>query len=478
MKTSDFRREHFEKGRGFRKEDFDAYIAASKKAVRTTYAAYLPCMAAGLLLSLLFSKGVGGFVGNIAAVVAIFAGLIVGGIFNIRAGNEVRRLAAKLGIDRQDVAAARMHVKNGTVAWSGDADPEDTSTQSAPESKATAPRRRKPIPEKPARAVWAAALMILGWIALVALQSLFAPRAAFSANTLYLTAMALLGSGVYLISRRGIKFKLFGVGAGLISVLLRSLSTVIAEQQRRAVGLDISRLFRSVAFDHALTENLICMLIPLGVALLVSVLCRGADQRQSARRTAWAASGAYIACCVADVLIRSQDLLRSSFVGILTVAIGVLSETACLLLVAIALHALANIPHKRVRLRGIGLVWAWFATVGMAAVLVSTLVIVTGISGMRYATANMAQLMLAICGLVGYIMLLCRRRIGLYFILIGGGVMLGAQLASSLSLAVISGGDQLATLISSIIGTLNPLFAYFAVRAGYVGKRSVSELNQ
>ena len=305
--------------------------------------------------------------------------------------------------------------------------------------------------------------MVLGWLALVVLQAAFAPRAAFSANAMYLTTMALLGAGVYLVTVKGLKFKLFGVSMGVIAVLLRSLSTVIAEQVRRAVQLDVSRLFRSVAFADALTENLICTLIPLGVALLVSALCKGAERRT--RRVAWAASGAYLACCVADVLIRSANLLSSSFKSICSVAIGVFSEAACMLLVAIAVHALASIPSKRVRLHGVGLVWAWIATIGMAAALAYLLMMVTGALGMRNATISAVQIALTLCGLVGYIMLLCKRRVGLYVILIGAGVLLGAQFASSLSV-VIAGGDQLVTLISSILGACNPLFAWLAVRAG------------
>ncbi len=464
MKATDFKREHFEKGRGFSQADFDAYIATSEKLTRTTYTAYLPCMAGGLLLGLLLSNEVGGFVGNIGAVISIFAGLILGGVFNIRASKEVNRCAAKLGIDKQDVAAARKHVRNGTVAWSGGAASEDLTPESEPERKTASPRRLKQLPEKPARAVWAAALMVLGWLALVVLQAAFAPRAAFSANAMYLTTMALLGAGVYLVTVKGLKFKLFGVSAGVIAVLLRSLSTVIAEQARRAVQLDVSRLFRSVAFADAFTENLICMLIPLGVALLMSALNKGVERRT--RRVVWAASVAYLACCVADVLIRSTNLLSSSLQSICSVAIGVFSEAACMLLVAIAVHALTCISSKHVRLHGVGLVWAWIATIAMAAALAYSLMIVTGATGMRNATVSAAQLALTLCGLIGYIMLLCKRRVGLYMILIGAGVLLGAQFASSLSVVIVGGGNQLVTLISSIVGACNPLFAYLAVRAG------------
>ncbi len=47
MKASDFRREHFEKGRSFNRADFNEYISASEKFAKTIYTRYLPCVGAG-----------------------------------------------------------------------------------------------------------------------------------------------------------------------------------------------------------------------------------------------------------------------------------------------------------------------------------------------------------------------------------------------------------------------------------------------
>ena len=118
MKAAEFRPEHFEKGRGFNKSDFNAYIDASNDLAKTLYTRYFPCVIVGLLVSFLFSRFIGGFAGNILAVVCIFAGLIIGGIFNSKAAKRVNEIAARLGITKADVALARKHVKNGTVAWS------------------------------------------------------------------------------------------------------------------------------------------------------------------------------------------------------------------------------------------------------------------------------------------------------------------------------------------------------------------------
>ena len=131
MKSTDFRPEHFENGRSFNKSDFIAYREASDNLARTRYTKYLLSVGVGLLFSFLFSRAVGGFVGNILALVCIFSGLIVGGIFNAKAAKSVNEIAARLGITRADVAVARQHVKNGTVAWSDD---EETTSESVIDS--------------------------------------------------------------------------------------------------------------------------------------------------------------------------------------------------------------------------------------------------------------------------------------------------------------------------------------------------------
>lgn len=117
MRISEFKREHFENGRSFSKEDFDAYLQASAASAKATLTRYLPCVAGGLLVSFLFSKGIGGFAGNMLAVACIFAGLILGGVLTKKAAEPTAALASKLGITPADIKKARQHIQNGTVAW-------------------------------------------------------------------------------------------------------------------------------------------------------------------------------------------------------------------------------------------------------------------------------------------------------------------------------------------------------------------------
>lgn len=73
------RPEHFTNGQSFSRSDFDSWILESKKAVTKALTAYLCCIAGGILLSVLFSQGIGGVFGNILALLCVFGGLIMGG---------------------------------------------------------------------------------------------------------------------------------------------------------------------------------------------------------------------------------------------------------------------------------------------------------------------------------------------------------------------------------------------------------------
>ena len=119
MKTSDFRPEHFPIGQGFDPADFQAYLRASENMAKTLYTRYLPSVGVGILLGIFSSAAIGGFVGNILAVILIFAGLIVGAVFNMKAAGPVNEITRRMGITKQDVAVARRLVKNGTYAWGG-----------------------------------------------------------------------------------------------------------------------------------------------------------------------------------------------------------------------------------------------------------------------------------------------------------------------------------------------------------------------
>ena len=512
MKATDFKREHFANGKSFAQSDFDGYIHASEKLAKTMYTRYLPSLGGGVLVSLLFSQGVGGFIGNMMAVLCIFAGLIVGGVFNVKAGKAVKEYAAKLGVTNADVAVARQHVKNGTVAWCGVADEtavhDNHQQMSMPDRRYCAscgkelqnsekfcvqcgaqtgpvapvvqatPEFTQPEPElseKPTRAVWAAGFMLAAWVALVILQCVFGFGArakfagtVFNADALMMSVAALIGTAAYLMTKPELKLRLFGGGIGLVTAVLNALSIAIMRNpQIYGPGVRLGELlsFRSVLFGKSLGGAFLFVLLALGAALLVSNLYKGGDKRRGLRLSALAASGVYLVCNLVNTFVNPHLFLGSmQAMNIVSAVMSAVADAAVLFLICTAVYALCNMKTERVKLRGIGLVWAWLAAAGAVVSLIAA--ISAGTSGNNGVITYTAQFVLAISALTGYILLLCKKRVGLYVILIGVGVMLGAQAMGALG-GVMAGARQYTVLlISSLLGALNPLFAYLAVRAG------------
>lgn len=124
--------EHFTNGQSFRREDFDSWILASRKAARVALPCYLGAILAGGALSLFFSNAVGGVFGNVIALLCVFAGLLAGGSLMKRIGREAAYYASSvLHISKQDIAAARERMKRGTVAWRAPNDAEPVAQEQA-----------------------------------------------------------------------------------------------------------------------------------------------------------------------------------------------------------------------------------------------------------------------------------------------------------------------------------------------------------
>lgn len=481
MKAKDFRPEHFEKGRSFSRSDFNAYVQASDDLARTAYTRYLPSVAAGLLLGLLFSKGVGGFGGNILALVCIFAGLIIGGIFNVKAAKAVNVLAQHLGITKEDVAIARKHVKNGTFAWTGEWEGQSREEAPAPADIPDAvldrPQAATAIPENPLRAVWAAGLLTVAWFLLAVVQSSIGQRISSPSSAYICLASAILGAAVYLVAQSDLKWKLIGAVSGVVSGLLLTASEFVALRlQARGVRLRLSLLFsfRDPNYMRTLGNVALAVLLCLAAELLYSVL----RKEKGKNRAVLCGTIGGIVYLAARLLPRLRLLLSMfSHPGIparqiLTQQIyPSLTAALVIFLVCMATDALCRMPQTRVKLRGIGLVWAWLALAGSVFTIFLVLRVGTvgnRVAGMRVTGVYAYQMILGLSALIGYALLLCKRRVGLYFILLGVGLMLGAQLVSALS-GLGTGIDSrfvLSMFLSTLLGALNPLFGWLAVRAG------------
>ena len=498
MKATDFRPEHFEKGRNFNRSDFNAYIQASANLTRTLFTKYIPCMLGGVIVGGLLSGLIGGFSGNILALLCIFGGIILGGVFNAQAAKPVNEIARRLGITKADVAQARKHVKNGTVAWGS-----PTGSSAAPndrfawddrfsrDDRFSGDNRFDPVatrtvtqkasatlPEAPERAAWAAGALTAGWLLLMLCQIGPLRSLSYSSYGYLLIAGGILGSAVYLMARSELQWRLFGAGAGLVSAILLNagaMSVNRAQLMQQGMGLSIFFFFREPPYLRSFCNCLLAAALGLGAALLVSILNKKEGPGRVRLSALAAAAVVFLVRMYSQTHIlryifkaKIQPPPRVLFMQVLSVIMPCLAPALAVYLVCMAVWYLCRMSHTRVKLRGLGFAWACLALAGSLGSILITWrsFAAAGPAGLQIPGISVpftSQIILGLCGLVGYALLLSRRRAGLYVIVIGIGLMLGAQALQGL---VAGSRFVRALVVPALFGALNPLFAWLAVRAG------------
>lgn len=344
--------------------------------------------------------------------------------------------------------------------------PAEAEHESLPVTENTEPPVRLPA-EKPLRAVWLIGFAAVAWLLLIALQSAFAPRTIFSADTLYFCAASVLGAAVYLITRRGTKNKLLAIGAGALCAILLALSeTVVKNPAIYGMRVPFGKIFDkgNVLLFRALPGAFAAVCIALALAWFVFARVKQGNAQRRARLSGGAAAIGYFAVREIHSFYGARMFLsKLRFPDLFSVFSGALFDAACVFAVCATVYALCNMPFDRVRTKGLGLVWCWIATFGMAASVITALT--TGLSADQPGSLFTAQLLLALFGLAGYILLLAKRRTGLYFILLGAGLTLAALLVTSLSQVLYGNTRFIVLFVSLLLGALNPLFAWLSVRA-------------
>jgi hypothetical protein len=334
------------------------------------------------------------------------------------------------------------------------------------------------------RAVFAAAAFFAGWILLAVFHTTLWPGLRVSSIASNLLAISIFAVGVYLVSQNGAIWKILGVGSGLLSVPLIVASERITEMEftfRKFGFADIFSISHPL-FQRSLLNNAVMVLFCLAAVYIVSMLYKS-EGKDKVRLCALTACLAYIVFFFVspNFLLNSLTQMRyfglfrykMSLIRILINLLPFIAVFIVLYLIAVSMYSLCNSQKTRVKLHGIGLVWAWLALAGSVVVIVLCLVagftvrVKTGIAPTGYLFAF--NLLLGISAFTGYLLLIIKKRMGLYVILIGVGLMLGIQLTGTFyysPLSIRSAGLVLAAIAPSVLGALNPLFAYLAVRAG------------
>ena len=467
LKATDFYPEHFDKGQTFDRNDFAEYVRASDEMSKVMYSRWLPCAAAGVLLSVFLSFGIGGSIGNILAVVSIFAGLIAGGAFNIKARRRVDVAAKRLGITKEDVSRAAERVKEGTYAWTDPDYPPRPVVMTEAERTAGMPAEE----EKPLRALAAAGLLIAGWLVLAVFQIMCVPKIVFSDYGTVCLSAGLLGAAAYLVSAKGAGNRIIGAALGLPAALLINASEYV-RLRRENIMLDIAVkknrsiscyfMFRYPDYMLKLRLALITVFFCLAAAFVLSLMIAKAKKKAVfcgliAAAVYMIRPGAFTSLGrITNVIARNAALVNA----VVPPIVGAVS----IIIVSAAVSALC-VSRKDVKPRGIGLVWCWLALAG--SVFTVGLALYAGIRGLPSVRIYDFAIIGGLSGLIGYIMLLRGKRPGLYIIITGVGLMLCAQLtAGVLELRSAAAPALIYGIVPSVLGALNPLFAWLSARAG------------
>ena len=321
--------------------------------------------------------------------------------------------------------------------------------------------------EKSNRAVWLICFASISWSVLIALQSAFAPRTMFSADTLYFCVAAMVGAATYLVTRQSIQYKLIAAGAAALSAILLAIGEAVVKNPV-IFGMQVPLVKIFDMGNVLIVRALPAAFAAVGVALALTAVVFSRVKTDNAQRCVRFSCGAgaigfFIVREIHAVYSARMFLSKLRFPDLFSVFSGALFDSACVFAVCVAAYALCNIPSDRVRTKGLGLVWCWIATFGMAASVITMLI--AGLNNGQPGSVFTAQLLLALFGLAGYVLLLMNRCIGLYFILLGVGMTLAALIVTTLSQFLYGNTRFAVLLVSLMLGALNPLFAWLSVRA-------------
>lgn len=327
------------------------------------------------------------------------------------------------------------------------------------------------LPENPMRAIVAGVCLLVGWIILLLLV-LFGRKLALrvSNEPFTLLSAAVLGTAAYLMSVRNAKWKIAGGCFGVVAALLLGFSTRMVSIYQGVIAGKSFVLYGlwSDNFLYILRNIFPAVLTGLGCSLLLSVLRRTTGRNLT--RLCGFATGVLYLCIRLLFLLPSIRYNLSMLSGnaiygqqLIVMMLPVISAAIAVYLVCMAVYALCHMPQTDVRLHGIGFVWCIIALLGAVFGTASNVLVGTRIIRVEMGAYGFSILQ-GVSTLTGYALLLSKKRIGLYLILLGTGLMLGAQAAIGLStFGYQYGGWSL--LITMLLGVLNPLFAYLSVRA-------------
>jgi hypothetical protein len=321
----------------------------------------------------------------------------------------------------------------------------------------------------PGKAMKVFGLLALAWLLQMLLQGIFKSRLMYNSSAAYFIVVAMLGISIYLLLQKGIRYKLFAAAGGLIAVFLYTGDAMAVMLNSRLGGVfKITQVMNFSPYSWSLfRRTFLFFALAIGSALCIWILLKRKEERPRLRLTAGVAAAVYVLCNFISWLVQNIMNIRNGRLpsaSYATVLIGLIADAVIIYLSVRCTDKLCKNEYvkTRVKLYGIGLVWAWIALIAMV---ISALSLLSAVSGRVRVFGYATSILLVIGGLIGYSMLLSKRRMGLYIIISASVLILGGQIIDNLTAVIYSYGRYVPLLFSSLFGALNPLFAWLAVRA-------------
>ncbi len=352
------------------------------------------------------------------------------------------------------------------------------TTTSAGASAINLPMTTNPVAEmlmlgdpKPHRAMIAFGLLVASWFLLLILQGISGGRLLFSTHITLGLVEAVFGTSLYLLLQQEWKYKLWGIGGGIVTSLLFSWSSLVPIVSiATPVRLNLLNVLRGIShplFASTWLRSIIIISLSMALSCGIWVLAKNREQRSKLRLVAWLGGISYALFPIIWFLIRRSHELRlwRSPNYLFSVA-GFIFSVLLVYFSIRGLDILCRQNRTHVKLYGAGLVWAWIATFGMLFSLVYTILLALKPSRSLNFTAT---LLMALVALTGYVLLLCKRRMGLYLIVAATTLVLSGQfyegLTAALFYARVHNARGISLMLVSLFGSVNPLLAWLSVRA-------------
>ena len=356
------------------------------------------------------------------------------------------------------------------------ADPEPQNPAAMDAGKNTAPEARRLAGSAgfSMAAVFLAGAIFVSWLLLFLLHYLL-PDLGRSFNILYntrapfLMADILLGTGVYLLLQREVKFKWFGVGVFAGSVVVLTLSNTmyrvisIHSQMNMPSGANLTIDYLSGVWRD-LGNALLPAIAASGTVLLLDYLWANKDENLRVLQAGWIVACSVLVCNIINVLL--DPYLNFNVVTLKTGIIIFVGDIAAFLTVGLTvlfLSYLCNQKSHGIHLSGWGIAWCVLCGVGMLSSI-----------GLTFAPnlAYSVQLLFAIAALAGFILLLCKNRIGFFVVLAAAYLYLSSQFLASLDQAIapasgIAGNQYASLLAGSISGALTIIITWISIQRAW-----------